>query len=125
VSAGRAISPDGRLVVGFDSELKAWLFPTGGGGEPRPVPGFLSGEVPIQWTPDGRSLYTFQPGRLPAQVFRIDIATGRRTLWKELAPQDRTGVNGIQAVRITPDGRSYAYSYFQALSNLFLIKGLK
>ena len=58
-------------------------------------------------------------------VFTIDVATGRRTLWKELAPPDRTGVNGILAIRITPDGRSYAYSYYQPLSDLFVVEGLK
>ena len=124
LAAGHPISPDGHVVVAFDSELKALLLPTGGG-EPRTLPGLLPGEVPIQWTSDGRSLYVFRTGELPAHLFKIDIATGHRTPWKNVAPADRTGVNGIQTVRITPDGRSYVYSYYSALSDLYIVEGLK
>jgi hypothetical protein len=47
-------------------------------------------------------------------------------LWKEFAPRDRTGaVAGIGDVKVTPDGRSYVYSYYQFLSDLFLVDGLK
>ena len=55
ISAGHAISPDGRFVVAFDSDRKPWLYPTDGG-EPRALSGLCAGEMPINWTIDGRSL---------------------------------------------------------------------
>jgi Tol biopolymer transport system component len=125
ISAGHAISPDGRFVVAFDSDRKPGLYPTDGG-EPRALSGLSAGEMPINWTIDGRSLYVYRPGELPARVFIVDASTGRRTLWKEFAPRDRTGaVAGIGDVKVTPDGRSYVYSYYQFLSDLFLVDGLK
>jgi hypothetical protein len=58
-------------------------------------------------------------------VDRIDLATGRRTLWKELMPPDPVGVIWIGAVRIAADERSYAYQYSRSSSELFLVEGLQ
>ena len=62
---------------------------------------------------------------LPAKVYRVDISTGRRELWKELGPADLAGVTSITSIVIAPDGRSYAYTYSSRLANLYLVEGLK
>jgi len=67
----------------------------------------------------------FRRGELPAKVFRVDIASGRRVLWKELMPSDSAGVVGLSTVVIPPDGRSYAYSYVRVLSDLYVVDGVK
>ncbi len=64
-------------------------------------------------------------GGLPGRVYRVDRRTGRRELWKEIMPSDPAGVPGITSLSITPDGRSYAYSYLQRLSELHVVEGLK
>ena len=46
-------------------------------------------------------------------------------MWKEIMPQDRAGVDNLSRVCVTPDGRSYAYSYPQQLYELFLVEGLR
>ena len=97
------------------------------GGETRPVPGAAEGDLPVQWSADGRSLYVRSPVELysPARVFRLDLKTGKRTLWKELFPEDSAGVVGTDVVRLTPDGKWYAYSYLRVLSDLYLVEGLR
>ena len=40
----------------------------------------------------GRGLFVVRPSGLPARIERVDIATGHRTLWKELMPTDRAGL---------------------------------
>ena len=59
-------------------------------------------------------------------IFRVELESGRRTLWKTLSPADPVGVEfaGGAAV-ITPDGRSYCYSYLRRLGDLFILDGLK
>ena len=47
---------------------------------------------------------------MPARIERVEVATGRRQLWKELRPADPAGVFGITSVVVTPDGTSYAYT---------------
>jgi len=55
------------------------------------INGLNTGEQPITWGADGRSLYIYQPGELPAKVYNLDLQTGKRTLWKQLLPRQRSG----------------------------------
>ena len=113
----RPISPDSLWVVWFDGRFL--LYPVDGG-EPRPVPGMSEGEVPIGWTPDGRALWIRSLRNAPIQVFRLDVATGERRLWKEI-PSPR----GYVQMVMTPDGSSYAYGYESGTSDLYLAEGLR
>ena len=45
--------------------------------------------------------------------------------WKELAPTDPAGVRAIGPVHLTPDGKSYVYSFGSTLGDLYLAEGLK
>ena len=65
--------------------------------------------------------------RSPAvDVFRVEITTGARVLWKMLTPPDPVGVESLRGtVVITPDARSYCYSYMRRLGDLFVVDGLK
>ncbi len=122
--SGVAISRDGRFVAAVGPNRKAALFPVDGG-EPRPIPAIADEEVPLRWSGDGRSLYVSKFRELPARVFRIDLDTGRRVLWKELMPADPAGLEAIINILLTPDGKSYAYTYSRSLSDLYLVEGLK
>ena len=122
---GNGISPDGRFVAG-STGTESRIYPLDGG-EPRPIPGLRPGELPLRWASDG-TLYVRPPfgvGGLPMKIDRLDIATGRRQPWKELAPADLAGVTGVITIILTPDARSYAYTYISRLSNLYLVEGLK
>jgi Tol biopolymer transport system component len=119
-----AVSPDGRYVVGM-TDVEGKIYPVAGG-EPRPILGLEPGEIPIGWGPDGRSLLVRSNFALvPAKVYRLDLSTGRRVLWKELGPPDLAGGRAIIGIAITPDARYYVYTYTSRLSNLYIVLGLK
>ncbi|MEP6995629.1 MAG: protein kinase [Acidobacteriota bacterium] len=120
---GNVVSPDGKLVTAVDSEDRAMLFPVDGG-EPRAIPGIEAGELPIQWSTN-TSLFVSRPGDVPAGIFRIDLTAGSRELVRQLDPLDPAGVFSIDPIRMTPDGKSYVYSYRRLLSDLYLVEGLK
>ena len=94
-------------------------------GQSRPIPGLAAGELPVQWSEDGRSLFVVPAAGLPAKIFRLDLVTGERSLWKEITPSDPAGVFGIDPIRLTRDGKSYVYSYRRLLTDLYLVEGLK
>jgi Tol biopolymer transport system component len=119
-----ALSPDGQLVAGIGSDQKGYVYSVSGG-EPRAIAGLNPGEEPIGWSADGRSLYVYQPGDLPAKVYRLDLATGQKTLWKQLMPSDPAGVERIGPIRMTRDGKTYVYGYHRTLADLYLVEGLK
>jgi sugar lactone lactonase YvrE len=121
---GFAVSPDGKFIAAVGPEQKGAVFPVDGG-EARPIPGLLPGEFPLRYTADGRSIYVWKRGDLPARISRLDLESGRREVWKDLLPADPAGVERISNVLVTPDGKGYAYCYARLLSDLFVVEGLK
>src|SRR5438552_3704391 len=119
-----AVSPDGSLVAARDAEGRSALYPLEGG-EPEPLPELDKGGFPFAWSENGRTLYAFRHGEAPCTVYRLDLGTRRKEVWKVLGPADLTGVPFSGRVQITPDARSYAYGHVRQLSELFLVEGLK
>jgi eukaryotic-like serine/threonine-protein kinase len=119
-----AISPDAHDVAAIGPDQKGYLYPLAGG-EARVIPGFNPGEEPITWSSDGHSLYVYQPGELPARVFRLDVKTGQRTLWKQLMPSDPAGVENIGPILMTPDAKTCVFGYHRMLADLYLAEGLR
>jgi hypothetical protein len=100
------------------------VFPLAGG-SPRPVPGLESDFVPLRWSADNSSVFGYLPGHVPTNVYKVDLASGKKTLALQLQPATTTGVVYIAPVVITRDASRSAYSYYQVLSVLYLISGLK
>ncbi|MEP6994879.1 MAG: protein kinase [Acidobacteriota bacterium] len=117
---GYAISPDGRHVVTGGPSPE--LYPVEGGPQ-APIPGVLPGDTPIRWHEDGQSLFV-RSGFLPATVSQIRMPTGSREHFLELIPSHPEDVTYIGGISMTPDGRSYAYSYTWRRSDLYLAEGL-
>src|SRR5579862_4556587 len=118
------LSPDGQQVISIGADQKAYSYPVSGA-EPRAIQGLEPGEQPIQWSTDGKELYFFKPGDLPAKVYRLDLSSGHRSPWKELIPSDAAGVSRLGPIVITPDGKACLYGYHRILSDLYLVEGLK
>jgi eukaryotic-like serine/threonine-protein kinase len=119
-----SISPDGKSIAANGPDGKLALYPVEPG-QPRPMPGVVPEDQPVRWSVDGRSLFVLSPGETSARVSLLDIATGQRTLWKELRPPDPAGVLSVGPIVMTPDGKSYVYSYRRSLKDLYLVKGLR
>jgi Tol biopolymer transport system component len=118
------ISPDSKYVAAVGPDQNGYLYPVDGG-EPRPIPGFPKADTPVAWAADGRSLFTYRPGELPAKVYRLDVTTGEKQVWKELMPADGAGVTDIGPILITPNAKTYVYEYGRTLSDLYLVEGLR
>jgi len=125
VTGGAALSPDGQRAVFNDADHRAVIYPIDGG-QPRPIPGLSPGDMPIQWSADGGSLYVTREGEIPATIYRYALSDGKKTLWKELVPAERAGLVRIENVYVTPDGGHYAYSFNRVTdSDLFVVTGWK
>jgi eukaryotic-like serine/threonine-protein kinase len=121
---GCRASPDGKWVAARDMASKQGrLYPVDGG-EARAVPGLLPGEN-FAWTSDPKFMYASQGGQTSVKIYRLNIVTGQRQLFKEVTPTDVTGLCGLNHIILSADGRSYVYGYMRLLSDLYLVKGLK
>jgi len=116
-------SPDGRLVAGAGPDGTKMLYPIARGPE-RAVSGLESNFVAVQWSQDGSALYGYLEGELPGRIFKVDIATGKRSLLQELRPGAPAGVVNLAPIVVSRDGTRFAYSYNQTLSVLYLVSGL-
>jgi hypothetical protein len=131
----RPITREGTRATGFGpvlngeyvtaTEGEKWLlFPVKGGAE-QVIPGATPGMSVAGWSSDGSELYVYHGSRTPFMVDRLNWKTGRRTPLVEINPADKAGLRGINTLRVSSDGKSYAYSVPQELEELHVIEGLK
>lgn len=119
------MSPDGAYVVAPRVDFGGFAMYPIQGGQPQPVRGVAINEAVVAWSKDGKYLFTYPRGEVPAKIYRVEIATGTRELFKQTSPPDLAGVEDVTGMRITADGRSYAYSCNTVLSDLYVVEGLQ
>ena len=76
----------------------------------------------IRWADDGENLFIWQREQIPAIIYKYNPATGKKEKWLELMPKDNSGNYQIWGIKLTPDGKTYAYSYARESSDLYLME---
>ena len=119
-----AITPDGKYAAAtIEAGSGRALYPVDGGA-PKLIHGVLPGERIVGLASDHIGYVQDPPRQLPQRVYRVDLETGRRELLKTLAPADMAGVESLSRIRITPNGKCYAYNYDRRLFDLYIVKNL-
>ena len=70
-------------------------------------------------------IFVSRGDEMPRTVHKLNLATGKRALWRVLAPADPVGVIGIYGIQISADEQSYCYTYGRNISDLYLVEGLR
>jgi len=117
------VSPDGKSVAVAGLDGKIQLYPLDDGA-PRTVPKLADGFAPLRWCQDN-SLMVYQGEDVPVKILRVNVETGEQTLWRELAPANRTEVNPGFVIRVGADCKSSAYSAQYGLSELWIVDGMR
>jgi len=118
------LAPDGTAIAISDESGRFLLCPVSGGGC-SPVKGAAPDDTPEQWEISGKAILVWNRSRAwPAQIYRIDLATGERRLWKEINPSDPAGVL-YGNIMLARDGEHYIYRVRRVTGQLFLGEGLK
>jgi serine/threonine protein kinase len=128
------VTGDGRAVASQTENGQVVFYPVSGGPAGKlPFP-IDPNENLKKWGADGKSLYVTYGERGnnihafnadPVIVYRYDLLTGKKELWKQISPADLTGLAGIYPVLLSPESNAYCYSYMRNIGNLFLIENLK
>jgi hypothetical protein len=119
-----AISPDSQhAAVRRSGQLYILLLGTGRETLVGPVD---PDAVVMRWSADGRYLFLQRndPQKRTATIQRMDMRTGRKELWREVKPPDPTAYF-FGTGRLTPDGKSYGFSFQRDLATLYVVKGLR
>ena len=122
--ASLLVSPDGRYVTAQNPSSPVVLCSVENG-TAQEIPGMNPDDTAAQWSEDSSALYVFRSGEVPARIVRLDLRTGRRTPVREINPSQRAGVISIFPITMSRDGSRFAYSYYQNLSVLYVVSGLR
>jgi Tol biopolymer transport system component len=119
------VSPDASVVVVQNPEGRLARYPLAGG-NPTPLAGADNGDQPLAWSPDGRNIWVLNRTSTPARIFRIDLATAQRTLWRDIPYRDPAATDRTSLRVVMPaDGTRFVYGYMTRLSQLYVATGLR
>jgi len=116
------VSPDGRFLLqapGVGAELQgrgAIVDLTNG--QTRELQ-LADGDQPVTWEQDGRHVFIAQERDAGATIYRFDLSTSKREIWKEIRPADPAGLLSVGRFFVTPSGNAYAYVATRYLSALY------
>jgi Tol biopolymer transport system component len=118
------ISPNGKFVAARTATRPMMLYPIDGG-EPVPIGGLRPEDIIQPWKLENESILVLRSSEFPARVDRIELATGTRTLYREMAPPDAAGVWSMNRFTFQPDGQTYGYTYQLQHDDLYLVENLR
>jgi eukaryotic-like serine/threonine-protein kinase len=117
---GTQVTPDETRVLAHAPDRRFYFYPLAGGA-PQPVPVLKTGDIPVRFSSDGKSVFVATFGRIPALLEKVDLDGGERTVWREAMPPDPAGLINVGPIFVTPDGRTTVYSYTRMLCDLFVL----
>jgi hypothetical protein len=125
------LSPDGRWIAYVDSSQRTedganviGVSRTDGSNA-RSALTLTAGEAISGWGADSASVLVWNRNVVPAEVYRVDFTTGRRTHVLTVTTPDPVGIQGFPTLLVTPDAAAYAYNVTRKLSELYLVEGLR
>ncbi len=86
------VSPDGAYLLALTPTADAYAMYPLHGGQARSVKGLSTTDEVVNWSADGMYLFAYRRAEVPARVYRIEIASGKRELFKVVSPPDLAGV---------------------------------
>jgi len=116
------ISPDGKFVLETSApanEPAQNVIVELATGKVRRAP-LLPGDEPVQWDQDGAHAFVVHKSDVEATIFRADLNSGKREVWKQIRPADATGILSLRSFFVTPSGSAYTYSATRAPSSLYV-----
>jgi serine/threonine protein kinase/Tol biopolymer transport system component len=118
------VSPDTQRIITKGPDGNWWAYSVDGG-ESRRIQGLTTHDYPVGWRSDNRSIYivTHHNENQMLPVSTLDIETGARAPWKEIRPM--RPVEQVENLKITPDGKAYAYNFIVKTSDLYITSPVK
>ncbi len=117
-----AVSPDRSRALAW-SKGRVNLVKLESQDGPQPVAGLGEGDHIGGWCQDSRNLFVIQGSQFPAEVFRLDPVSGKRTPFRRLDPKGFRGAS-ISHLFFTPDGRNWGCTFDRNPSELFVVEGV-
>jgi hypothetical protein len=121
---GGAVAKDGRRIAGRNASGEAVVFDRETQ-KMHVVPAIESPEVFDKWTEDGQALLVSSGTPAAARMYRVEVATGKRTLLQTVELSEKAGSMLKLRLRYNEDSKTYVYDTRRILGSLYVVEGLE
>jgi hypothetical protein len=121
---GVAVANDGKRIAGRNGSAETVVFDRGTE-KLQVIPGIQLQESVARWTEDGRALMVYSSTPWKAQIYRVEVATGKRTLLQTVEPGERAGSTAPMRLAYAEGSKTYVYSSVRILGILYVVEGLE
>ena len=121
---GVAVAGDGKRIAGRKASGEAVVFDR----ETQKVlgiPGVEPQEMFQKWTEDGQALLVYSSTPWEARIYRVEVATGTRTLLQTVEPGEKAGSRLPLRLAYAERSKTYVYSAVRDLGILYVAEGLE
>jgi hypothetical protein len=118
------VRPGGRSVAAINSDQEHRTYALDGA-DSQAIPHLARNDRIVRWLPDANAVLVYRTNELPARLYRVDLDSGERSVWRDLTPPDPTGIYRVGRMRMSADLAAYAYTYYMQLVDLHVVEGLR
>ena len=119
-----AVAPDGKRIAGRNASAQAVVFDRETQ-KLQVVPGVEPGEAVTKWTEDGQALLVSSETPWEAKTYRVEVATGKRTMLQTVQPAQKAGSRLPLRLVYAERSKTYVYSTVRDLGTLYVVEGLE
>jgi len=121
---GVAVAKDGNRIAGRNASAEALVLHRETQ-KVQVIPGIELQETFQEWTKDGQALLVFSATPWEARIYRVEVATGKRTLLRTVEPGEKAGSILPMRLAYAEGSKTYAYSTVRILGTLYVAEGLE
>ncbi|HTS35061.1 MAG TPA: protein kinase [Candidatus Solibacter sp.] len=121
---GLAVAGDGKRIAGRNASGGAVVFDRETQ-KLQAIPGIELTETLAKWTEDGQALLVHSTTPWEGRIYRVEAATGKRTLLQKVEPHDKAGAITPMRLAYAERSKTYVYSTVRILGTLYVAEGLE
>jgi serine/threonine protein kinase/Tol biopolymer transport system component len=122
--AGVAVAKDGQNIAGRNGAGEAVVF-NRGTQKVQLIPGVGRQDLIEKWTKDGQALLVTTATPWQAQIFRVELPSGKRTLLQKVELSEKAGSIFNVRAYYAEDSKTYVYNTRRVLGSLYVVEGLE
>jgi hypothetical protein len=120
---GISVAKDGMRIVGVKASGEAVIFDMSTQ-KLQAIPGIAPAELIQGWTDDGQALLLTASTPWDAQIYRVEVGSGKRNLLQKFELEDKAGSSLNLRALYAESSKTYVYNARRILSNLYVVEGL-
>lgn len=122
---GVAVAKDGKRIAGRNASSGNAVVFDRDTQQVQVIPGVAPQERFEKWTADGQAILVSAETLWEARMYRVEVATGKRTLLQTVQPREKAGAVQTVKLEYAEAGRTYVYNTTRSLGTLHVVEGLE